>query len=121
VVVAIGRLALALPGVRSLKEKRSIVRRVVDRTANRFNVAIAEVDAQDSLQKAVIGMSVVSNDRRHANRMIDEVIGHAESIAATPVLHSSTELVSLSDTLDSGDRLPAWLTQPELMHGDDHE
>ncbi len=112
-VVAVGRLALSLPGVGSLKEKRSIVRRLIDRTANRFNVAVAEVADQDTHRRAVIGMAVVSNDRRHASRMISEVIGHAESVSACPVIDSTTEIISISDKIGLEDRLPAWLRDNE--------
>ena len=41
-VVGVCQISLSLPGVTSLKAKRSIVRKVLDRTANRFNVAVAD-------------------------------------------------------------------------------
>lgn len=107
-VVAIARIALSLPGVSSLKQKRGIVRRVIDRTAHRFNAAIAEVEDQDVHRRAVIGMAVVSNDSRHANSMIDSVIDHAIAVGEVPVLEQSTELVHMSSRWDN-DQLPAWL------------
>ena len=116
-VVAVGRLAISLPGVRSLKEKRSIVRRTVDRTANRFNAAVAEVADQDDHRRAVIGFAVVSNDRRHATRMMDEVLQHAESVGACPVLQRTTEIINIADKLGAEDRLPAWLREHDDFEG----
>ena len=66
-VVGVCQISLSLPGVTSLKAKRSIVRKVLDRTANRFNVSAAEVGHQDAHRQAVLGFAVVSGDRRHAN------------------------------------------------------
>ena len=72
-VVGVSQIAFSLPGNDSLKGKRSIVRRIVDRTRAKFNVAVAEVDALDLHRRAVIGVSVVSNDVRHANSMLDHI------------------------------------------------
>ena len=75
-IVGVCRLVFALPGVSSLKEKRSIVRKVIDRVRAKFNVAIAEVASMDSHRQAVIGLAVVSNESRHANSMIDTIVSY---------------------------------------------
>ncbi len=62
-VVGVCQISLSLPGVTSLKAKRSIVRKVLDRTANRFNVSVAEVAQQDAHRQATLGFAVVSGDR----------------------------------------------------------
>jgi uncharacterized protein YlxP (DUF503 family) len=72
-VVGVCRVAFSLPGNASLKGKRSVVRRIVDRTRAKFNAAVAEVADLDSHRRAVIGVSVVSNDTRHANSMLDHI------------------------------------------------
>ena len=72
-VVGVCRITLSLPGNDSLKGKRKVVRRIVDRARSRFNVAAAEVEDNDVHRRAVLGFSVVSNDARHANSMIDEL------------------------------------------------
>ena len=72
-VVGVCQISLSLPGVTSLKAKRSIVRKVLDRTANRFNVSVAEVGQQDAHRQAMLGFAVVSGDRRHANSMLDSI------------------------------------------------
>ena len=96
-VVGVCRIVLSLPGANSLKEKRSTLRRVVDRTANSFNVAIAEVDAQDTHRRAVIGFAVVSSDRRHANSMLDNIANYMGSVSEAIVSDQSIELVSFND------------------------
>jgi uncharacterized protein YlxP (DUF503 family) len=66
-------MVFSLPGNASLKGKRSSVRRIVERTRAKFNAAVAEVADMDLHRRAVIGVSVVSNDVRHANSMLDHI------------------------------------------------
>jgi len=99
-VVGVCQISLSLPGVTSLKAKRSIVRKVLDRTANRFNVSVAEVGQQDAHRQAMLGFAVVSGDRRHANSMLDSIAAFVEGSADAVVLERSTELVSLGELGD---------------------
>ena len=57
----------------SLKEKRAVIRPILDGARNRFRVASAEVDAQDAWQRAVLGMSTVASTASHAEDVLDEV------------------------------------------------
>jgi uncharacterized protein YlxP (DUF503 family) len=78
--VAICSLELGLYGVGSLKEKRGIVKRVVNRTRNRFGVAVSEVGALDRLDCAELGIAVVSNDKSLANSVVDRVVTFVEDL-----------------------------------------
>ncbi|HLZ55408.1 MAG TPA: DUF503 domain-containing protein [Ktedonosporobacter sp.] len=71
-VIGICQITLHLPESHTLKEKRQIVKSVIARVRNQFEVAIAEVDENDRWQLAVLGISCVSNSSQHA----DEVLGH---------------------------------------------
>lgn len=73
-------VTLRLPASRSLKEKRQVIRSLVERLRRQFNVAIAEVEEQDAWQTAVLGLAVVSNDAGHAERQLDRIL---EAIEAT--------------------------------------
>jgi len=77
--VGVARITLELAENSSLKGKRMVVRSVVQRVRNRFNVAIAEVDTQDTWETITLGMTCVSNDPRHANEMVSKVIAFIES------------------------------------------
>ena len=96
-VVGVCQISLSLPGVTSLKAKRSVVRKVLDRTANRFNVSAAEVGLQDVHRRALLGFAVVSGDRRHANSMLDSIASFVEGAADAVVTDRSTELVSIGE------------------------
>jgi len=99
-VVGVCQISLSLPGVSSLKAKRSIVRKVLDRTANRFNVSVAEVGRQDAHRQALLGFAVVSGDRRHANAMLDSIAEFVQGSADAVVLDRAIELVSVGDLGD---------------------
>ncbi len=72
-VVGIGKIDLYIPASRSLKDKRRVLRRIKDRTFNRFKVQLAEVDLQDVWQRAQLGFSVVGNDRRVIQSLMDRL------------------------------------------------
>jgi uncharacterized protein YlxP (DUF503 family) len=63
---------LSLPS-RSLKEKRGIVKSILGRSRNRFNVACAEVDRQDNAAVAVLGFVTVSPDSRIPRQTLEKV------------------------------------------------
>ncbi len=71
-VVALS-IDLRLPQVHSLKEKRSVVRPILDGCRHRFGVAAAEVAYQDRRQRAGLGFSVVSSTPAHAALIMDSV------------------------------------------------
>jgi len=67
-------ITLYLPGIHSLKEKRSIVKSVLARLRNEFNVSTAEVDAQDSHGRAVLGVACVSAASDYARGQLEAVV-----------------------------------------------
>jgi uncharacterized protein YlxP (DUF503 family) len=77
-LVGVLRLELTIHDAFSLKEKRSAVRRVIDKVRNRFKVAVGEVEDQDILTSAVIGVALVGSDRRVLNSVIDRIVGFVD-------------------------------------------
>ena len=99
-MVVIGSLVLTLhiPESHSLKAKRQVVSSLTARMRRTFNIAVAEVDSLDSWQLAVIGVSCVSNDRRHADQMLSRVASWVEEDGGSGealVTASQVELISL--------------------------
>jgi hypothetical protein len=92
-VVGTARLVFSIPGSASLKAKRKVVRRILDRTRHRFNVAIAEVEDNDVHRRAVLGLAVVSNDTRHAMSMLDTLVSFVATASEAPLVDRSTEIV----------------------------
>ncbi|HVT11364.1 MAG TPA: DUF503 domain-containing protein [Fimbriimonadaceae bacterium] len=72
-IVGSMELQLRLEGCNSLKDKRQILRSLLDRVRRDFNVAIAEVDDQDLWVNATIGVACVTNDAHHAESILQHV------------------------------------------------
>ena len=90
--VGVCTIFLRIPESHSLKQKRQVVKSVVDRVKNRFNVAIAEVDALDSHQTAVLGAAAISSDSRHVNRTLSYVTNFIEETSAAELTDYKIEL-----------------------------
>jgi uncharacterized protein YlxP (DUF503 family) len=93
--VVIGSLVVTMhvPESHSLKEKRQVIRSVTSRLRNSFNVAVAEVDDQNTWQLATLGVVCVSGDARHADEMCQKVLDVLEAEAEAVVTQSRFELV----------------------------
>ncbi|HEY8450179.1 MAG TPA: DUF503 domain-containing protein [Bacillota bacterium] len=73
-IVGVARLELYMPANTSLKDKRRVLTSLMERTRRRFNVAIAELEANDSWEHAVLGVCCIANARRHVEQLLDHVI-----------------------------------------------
>jgi len=81
-------LELRLPACNSLKEKRSVLRRFIERVRREYSVAIAEIDAQDDRRSAVIEVAAVSNERAHLHKILTHVINDADRPGEMVLTHS---------------------------------
>jgi uncharacterized protein len=95
VVIGLCRLELLLHGNFSLKGKRQVVKSVVERARQRFNISIAEVEDQDLWQKAVLGIGTVSNDRQRVNSILDQVVDFIENTNLAEVTDSQIEIINV--------------------------
>jgi len=75
-VVGILRIELFIPESASLKSKRFAIKSIKDRLRSRFNVSVAEVDNGDKWQRASLGVAAVSNETRH----IDSIMGNVMNL-----------------------------------------
>ena len=76
--VGVSQITLHLPECHSLKEKRPVIKSVMARVRQQFEVAIAEVDEQDRWQLAKLGVSCVSNSSQHSDEILGRVRRYIE-------------------------------------------
>jgi hypothetical protein len=98
-VIGSGILEILIPDSRSLKDKRSVLNRILKRTQNTFNISIAEVGLQDLWGRARIGFSIVGNDRAYVNRKIDMVLNFIQEQQLAEVLQTMIEITSMSERM----------------------
>jgi len=82
-----------VPDAQSLKDKRRILRGLMDRVRATFAVAAAEVDDQDVWQSAVLGFACVSNDGRHAAEVMTKVLDWIRDGSAVSVVDHELETI----------------------------
>lgn len=101
--VGVLRLTFHVPHARSLKDKRSVVRKFRDRIRARFDVSIAEVGEQDKLQLAVFGVAVVSGDAAVCDSVLEQVARAAETQEEAVLTARATEVITVGDDLYGGE------------------
>jgi len=97
--VFVGTLELdvLLGDIRSLKEKRGVVRPVLAELRRRHDVSVAEVGHQDLHRRAVLGVALVSEQPSHCTEVLDSC---ERLVAARPELDLLSARRTLRDTDD---------------------
>ena len=90
-VIGVLTLDIVVEASHSLKEKRHVVKSLKDRLRERFNVAVAEIDGLDSWQHAVVAAVTVSSDKVFAEKVLNAVESHAESVLGGSLTGTSIE------------------------------
>lgn len=94
-IVGTGKITFRLFDVRSLKAKRSVVKSIIHRLKNRFNISIAETDLNNRHEWAQVGFAVVGNDARMVNSKIDKVMNTADEMGLAMIADSDIEIIHL--------------------------
>ncbi|MDA3730583.1 DUF503 domain-containing protein [Niameybacter massiliensis] len=93
-VVGMCKLKLYAPWVHSLKEKRMIIRSLLGKVRSKFSISIAEVEAMDVHQTVIIGFSIVTNETKAADAIINQIIGYIEENTEADLLDIEREIIS---------------------------
>ena len=93
--VGVALVSFRLYEIRSLKDKRKIVKGLVEKSRSRFNVTVAEVADQDVHQKASIGIAVIGNDGRVLNSLLDRIIDFMDSLSLADLVSREIELITI--------------------------
>ena len=92
-VIGVLRLDLHLEGVGSLKEKRSVVQRILGRCRSRFPVSAAEVDDQDCWNSAVLGFVMVSTTEQVIAPVLSKIELHVEALGLAEIVSVDVEFI----------------------------
>ena len=97
--IAVGRFEFFIPASRSLKDKRQVLRSVIQTVRNKFNVSIAEVEYQDLWQRAAVGISCVAESMGHCRKVLQEVekVMAKTAIGGAEIVDRSIHIVALED------------------------
>ncbi|OGP15297.1 MAG: hypothetical protein A2052_08825 [Deltaproteobacteria bacterium GWA2_54_12] len=93
-VIGVLRVTLVLHDSHSLKDKRQVLKSVIEKLRNRFNVSVAETGSNDLWQRAEIGIAAVGNDKAFVNSVLDHVLNFIEGMHLAEVTDSNIELLN---------------------------
>ncbi|MFQ6041030.1 MAG: DUF503 domain-containing protein [Candidatus Poribacteria bacterium] len=91
--IGICTLHLTIPDSHSLKEKRQVLKSLIDQIRNKFNVSIAEVEAQNHHRQAELGVACVGNDTQNANRVLSQVVSFVEQFRLAEMIDYEIEII----------------------------
>lgn len=79
-------IELFLPGCASLKDKRQIIKSIMERTKARYNVSITEVDYHDLWQRATLGVAYASQTHHQAEKLLNKVSSYIENLNKATII-----------------------------------
>jgi uncharacterized protein YlxP (DUF503 family) len=91
--VGVARLVLQIPGARSLKDRRQVVKSFKDRLRARLPVSVAEVGDVERYQVATLGVATVSGDASHCDEVLARATSMARSLGGAVLADVATEIV----------------------------
>ena len=92
-VVGVCTIELRLLEAQNLKDKRRVIKGLLDRVRQRYQVAAAEVDHQNSHTRATLGIACVSNATQHADEILAAILRFIEAQDELEVLDYHTEVL----------------------------
>ncbi|MBI4401606.1 MAG: DUF503 domain-containing protein [Nitrospirae bacterium] len=92
-IVGLCTVELYIPDGHSLKDKRQVLLSLKDRLRDRFNVSVAEVGDQELWQKAVLGITCVSNEGAYVNQVLDQAVNLIRSVPSVELVQFRIEML----------------------------
>ncbi len=92
-IVGLSQFEIHIPGARSLKDKRRVVRSLMERLHNRYRISIAETDFHDLHQRAEIGLAVVGRSNSEVDRLLEDLHRAIEGNLDLVITHWAPEIL----------------------------
>ena len=90
-IVGVLRLQVSVFDAMTLKDKRRVIKSLKDRISNKFNVSIAEVGHNESIRTSLLGVAMVSNDRRFLDSALSGIVEFVRKIPKLNLIDYSWE------------------------------
>ncbi len=92
-VVSLCEITLRFPGALSLKDKRSVLKSLLSRLRQRFNISVAEVGEQDKWQMSLVAVACVAADSVMAHQLMEQVVHFIEKDGNTEIIRISRQIL----------------------------
>jgi uncharacterized protein YlxP (DUF503 family) len=91
--VGVLQVEISIPDAMSLKDKRQVVKSLKDRIAHGHNVSIAEVGALDEHRRSILGVAMVSNDKRYVEGALSKLVDFIRMTPQASLIDYQIELL----------------------------
>jgi uncharacterized protein len=98
-VVGVSRIEIFFPEAHSLKDKRQMIRKIVDKTRAKFNVSMVEIADSNLWQKGRIGFAVMGIKKDHVSAAIENIQEYVESLYAGEIIDCWTEIIVMGNEI----------------------
>jgi hypothetical protein len=92
-IIGLLTLDMCIPDASSLKDKRRVVKSLIESLGNRHNVSVAETEQLDNRSHATLAVAYVANDKAHVERVLSHVLATAEREHRAVIEGSYTEIL----------------------------
>lgn len=92
-IIGTCKIYLRVEWAKTLKDKRMVLRSLTDKMKNKFNISVAEVEAQDIHNLIVIGFACVTNEVSHANSIINNVVNYVDKSTDSEIIDTIIEIL----------------------------
>jgi uncharacterized protein YlxP (DUF503 family) len=92
-IIGLCTIEMRLSWTHSLKEKRMEIVSLISKVRSKYNVSISEISMQDNFKSAVIGFAAVTNERRHADSIVNEVVKFIEGNTDAEIISCESEII----------------------------
>ena len=92
-IIGVLTVDLSVPGSDTLKDKRQVIKSMLDNIRNKFNASAAEVGHLDSHRRAELAFACVSNDQQFVNRILNKILNYIESNPLCEVVETDMQFV----------------------------
>jgi uncharacterized protein YlxP (DUF503 family) len=84
-------LEIHIADARSLKDKRQVLRSLKDRLRAHFNVAVSELEHQETWQRSRVGVVSISGDDKHLEESMEAIAGESERLLGRDLISQEIE------------------------------
>ena len=91
--VGVLQVEISIPDAMSLKDKRQVVKSLKDRIAHGHNVSIAEVGALDEHRRSILGIAMVSNDKRYVEGALSKLVDFIRMVPRASLIDYQIDLM----------------------------
>jgi hypothetical protein len=98
-VVGVSQIDVFFPEAHSLKDKRQMIKKIVEKTRVKFNISMVEIAESNLWQRGRIGFAVIGIKKDHVHVAIENVQRYIESLYAGEVIDTRTEIIVMGNEI----------------------